>query len=140
MMIFASRACGEEKMCEFKEGICRDCIGTSLYMTSLFNGMGSIYRSTEFVRSSELLDLIERGDFITLSSRSIYNHVESFDSDKLKARFQVLCRDGSEYPLVFIAAERGSRLPGDVLYVTCGNEVYKMEQKPSILKDVHGLM
>lgn len=134
------RACGEEKSCEFEEGICRDCIGTSLYMTSLFNGMGKIYRSTDTVRSSELLDLIETGDFITLSSKSIYNHVEAFNSKKLKARFQSLCSDGTKYPLVFIAAESGSRLPGEVLYVTCGNHVLKMEQDPEILKDSIDLM
>ena len=114
--------CNDEQSCQIEEQFCRNCAGTDLYLQDLFENMGNKYQNSgEVVDLLEFFDFLIGGDFISLTSRSIYNFVDYFDSPALRFRFQTLCNYQNEYPVVFLQTKGASRLPGKVRYVTCAD-------------------
>ena len=125
--------CANEKECVVYEKPCKDCIGTSVFMTHLFENIGKSYVNSMYeVSLYEFFKYLNRGLFSTVSSRSIFNHVSKFDNPELKERFMSLCEDSTEYPNVFIGVEPVTRTPNSVMYVSCldnnkNTRVFKME-------------
>lgn len=117
----------DQSNCSIPMPVCRDCIGTSLLVTNIFEGMGIRYRNSgRIVELSEFFTFLQKSQFVTFSSKSVYNHVDSYDSPVLRNRFKSLCSEETEYPIVFFEINpKGSRL-GKVRYLTCGNQVYEM--------------
>lgn len=126
--------CNNEKSCSVTEGYCRDCAGDNLFLKTLFKQLGRTYKNTSVeVSKDDFVSYLKEGDFVTISSKSIYNTIDKFNSSKLKERFRSLCKLPTEYPIVFLDVEHVSRTPIKVKYVTCENEdfnsdVYKMKR------------
>lgn len=120
--------CNDESHCRVSESVCRNCIGSSIEMTFLFEEMGRSITSNlaATVDVYTLSDLISSHRFFTLTSRSIYNHVDSFDSFRLRRRFQSLCPDRTRYPVVFLERLSSNRM-GQPLYVWCESGVFHLE-------------
>ena len=88
---FCLELCQNELKCVIPQKVCKDCIGTSVLMTNIFDRMGVGYRNAgTAVDELELVDFIKAGNFVTFTSRSIYNQTDSFDSPSTRARFQSL--------------------------------------------------
>lgn len=130
--------CGNMKECVVYEPPCKNCIGTSVFMTHLFENIGKSYvNSNQEVSLYEFFLYLNMGNFATISSKSIYNHVTRYDTPDLKNRFKSLCSDisgeeGTEYPNVFLGVESVSRTPMNVLYVSCvdrfnDTRIFRME-------------
>jgi hypothetical protein len=138
-------ACSEEEVtcekvcqkstCEIEEKVCVDCVGTSITMTFAFQEMGRILHNTgESVDAYFLADLINSKNFITLTSRSLYNLVDRFNSFSLRSKFSSLCDDGTRYPTVFFNKLRSGRM-GSVSAVHCESGVFVMSDDPTIIRD-----
>ncbi|OUR99950.1 hypothetical protein A9Q84_02660 [Halobacteriovorax marinus] len=120
--------CGEATMCKVKEETCHNCIGTSITLTYIFNYMGKAYTNTGVeTLDGEVLSSLKGSEFVSFSSRSIYNHVDRFNSSSLKRNFRSLCTDGTRYPIVLFKKNRGSQRVADVQFVFCDNGVFEME-------------
>jgi hypothetical protein len=106
---FCQDLCGKKLECIFKEKVCRDCIGTSIYLSFIFEYLGkSVVRIDKEASDYELIDLFKSGNFTTLTSKSIYNHVDGFDSVDLRAKFSDLCKPLSDpYPVIVFEKEKG---------------------------------
>jgi hypothetical protein len=131
---FCIELCGEEIKCSFKEKICKNCIGTSILMTNIFEQMGLLYRNNGIeVSQYEFIDFINKKNFVSFTSRSVYNQTDSFDSPSMKSRFQSLCPGKIEYPVVFFELKDNSNVLKSVKFVTCGNEIYKMTASPEVI-------
>ena len=131
---YCSQICNNESSCEIRQTACRDCIGTSLLMTNIFEDMGISYRSTnEIVSNYELVDFLQLGLFVTFSSKSIYNQTDSYDSDGLRAKFLSLCPLNAENSLVFFSLKNKTRVIDEVKYVICDGVVFKMSDDPDII-------
>lgn len=126
--------CNNEKSCAVTEGYCRDCAGDNLFLKTIFKQLGRTYQNTgSEVSKDDFISYIKEGDFVTVSSKSIYNTIDKFNSSKLKERFRSLCKLPTEYPVVFLDVEHTSRIPTNVKFVTCVNEdfnsdIYKMKR------------
>jgi hypothetical protein len=132
--------CNNKITCQVNEVVCRDCIGTSILMTNIFDGMGSQYRSTGFeVSSYEFVDFIKKGMYVTFSSKSIYNQTDSYDSDSLKNKFLSLCPSGSVNSLVFFSVKDGSNILDEVKYVVCDKKIFGMTNSPDIFVEDGGI-
>jgi len=120
---FCDNLCDEKEKCVFKEKACRDCIGSSVYMTYIFNYAGkSIVRTEEEVPMEDLIIMLKSGLFSTIHAKSIYNHVERFDSPVLKEKFQRLCNPYvDEYPMLVYDVEKVSKKLGKPKYVVCND-------------------
>lgn len=137
--------CEDEEKCVIPESFCRNCAGTTMYLKNLFTEMGRIYVSirSEEVLLTDLLDFIKTRNFVTLTSKSVYNFVDKFDSLTIRNRFQRLCGGKTEYPIVFLEASPHSRILGKVRYVFCQNEkdedmsysVHEMSNDPDLIKE-----
>ncbi len=129
--------CGSDTRCSIVEGYCRDCAGTSLYLKVLFSEMGSRYHNSKrSVDVYDFFDFIVAGDFITISSKSIYNFVTSYNSFELRMRFQELCGYEDPYPIVFL--ESSARQLGQIRYVACnlpqsGLSIMEMEERVDVI-------
>lgn len=130
--------CGEST-CEIEEKVCVDCVGTSIAMTYAFREMGRILHNTgEKVDAYFLVDLISSGNFVSLTSRSVYNLVERFDSRSLRSKFTSLCNDGTRYPTVFFKKLRSGKL-GSVSAVHCANGTFLMNDEAVVIGDAQDL-
>lgn len=131
-----NQLCRNSSSCEIKQLVCRDCIGTSILMTNIFEGMGIRYRSTsESVNSYEFIDFIKLGMYVTFSSKSIYNQTDSYDSDSLKTKFLSLCPSQTQNSLVFFSLRTASNILEEVKYVICDNSVFRMSDSPDVVMD-----
>lgn len=125
--------CEFSTSCDVKELVCRDCIGTSILMTNIFEGMGTQYRSTgETVRVYEFVDFILQGMYVTFSSKSIYNQTDSYNSDFLKNKFLSLCPANTKNAMAFFSLRNGTNILEDSKFVICDSQIYRMTNKPNI--------
>ncbi len=112
--------CNNPNKCIVKEGPCRNCAGTDLYIRNLFTEMGTQYHSTnEVVDKKIFFDYIATGNFVSISSRSIFNLTDSFDGANTRLKFMGLCNFSSSDPIVFLNVEPVSRKLKEVRYVVC---------------------
>ena len=116
--------CQDQRECKVSEKVCRNCIGTDIYITHVFLNMGRlIVPVEEEVSPYELIDFLSKKQFATLTSKSIYNHVLKFNSKKLKRKFQKMCLPYQvDYPIVFFEVQKISRLLGRPKYIICDDK------------------
>lgn len=128
--------CGEDSTCQqFCDGdscvvlekVCKNCASTSIAMTFAFKEMGRSLVSGDAVDPYALYDLLDSGSFVSLTSRSIYNLVERFNSSALKRRFRSLCNDGTAYPHAFFETTQSGSI-GAPRMVWCNSGVYALER------------
>jgi hypothetical protein len=132
--------CDNEFECTIPVKTCKDCVGTSILMTNIFDRMGLGYRNSgKDVDSSELIELIRSGDFVTFTSKSVYNQTDSFDSAPMKARFKTLCPRSVDYPVVFFSLKEKSSIINEVKYVACGSDIYEMTSTPDVINGLKPL-
>lgn len=111
--------------CKMQEKVCKNCVGTSISMTYAFEEMGRNIVAGDKLDDYFIFDLMRTREFVTLTSRSIYNLVERFDSMTLRARFRSLCADGTRYPVVFLNTTESGEL-GQAKAVWCDSGVYEV--------------
>ncbi|MDD4974340.1 MAG: hypothetical protein PHY93_08300 [Bacteriovorax sp.] len=129
-----NQLCNIETGCEINQVVCRDCIGTSILMTNIFEGMGTSYRSTsENISTYEFVDFLKQGMYVTFSSKSIYNQTDSYDSATLKEKFLSLCPENTDNALVFFSLGHASNVLDEVKYVTCDSNIFRMNDNPDIV-------
>ncbi len=129
-----SATCANEGQCAIEQKVCKDCVGTSILMTNIFERMGIFYRNSgNKISTQEFAHFLQDHNFVTFTSRSIYNQTDSFDSPQTKARYQSLCPDQTEYPVVFFELKAKSSVLNAVKYVACQNEIYEMRTSPEII-------
>lgn len=130
--VICESLCDHQSQCLVPEPSCVDCVGTSIYMTFLFQEMGRYIRSTsqEWDEYS-FIELLKEGRFISLSSKSVYNHVDSFNSPALQRRFGSLCPDSTPTPVVFFEQQNSSKI-GNPLMVWCESGLFEVENKAEI--------
>ncbi|WP_417336597.1 hypothetical protein [Halobacteriovorax marinus] len=126
--------CGKFEQCKVPEETCHNCIGTSIHLTYIFNYMGKAYTNTGVeANPSSVRDLIRSRRFVSFSSRSIYNHVDSFNSPTLRRNFRSLCSDGTRYPIVVFEKSRVTKKVTDVRFVFCESGTYEMEFSSDVI-------
>ena len=126
------RLCRDDRQCNIPEPSCTDCVGTSIYMTYLFQEMGRYIRNTHIeLDDYALIDLLDSGRFISLSAKSVYNHVDSFNSFALQRRFRSMCSDGTPHPVVFLDQNRSGKA-GQPIMVWCESGVYEVVNQAEI--------
>lgn len=113
--------------CKMQERVCKNCVSSSIEMTYAFQEMGRSYIRGERLDDYFIFDLFYTRRFITLTSRSIYNLIERFDSLSLRRRFQALCNDDTKYPVVFFKQNEAGKL-GEVQAVWCEDGIYEVNQ------------
>lgn len=119
------QTCDNEYECKINEPICIDCVGTSIVMTYYFQEMGRlIYNTGGYVDVYTAADLLVSNDFISLNSRSIYNHIDSFNSFSLQRRFRRMCNDGTFSPIVFFSRENSGTI-GQPKWIWCESGLYE---------------
>lgn len=138
---FCLHLCQQKDECVLKEKYCRNCAGTTLFLRNIFVEMGRVYwNSQNSVPFYEFMDFLKSGRFISITSKSVYNFVDRFDSTRIRMRFQRLCSNFTDYPIVFLQARPISRIPERVKYVVCKDAqkrpvVYYMEDEARVIVD-----
>lgn len=130
---FCNDLCHQDESCKIEEKICYNCVGTSLLMNSIFEQMGQKYRNTEVeVSPYELIDFLTQKKFISFTSKSIFNQIDAYDSPLLKNRFQSLCSNQTNYPVVIFELDLKSNSPRTVKYVICSEKIFSMSDQAQI--------
>lgn len=127
--------CGRSDACTYIEKPCRNCLGSNLKMTYVFTEIGRAYRNDGIsYRWDHIFDLIKAGRFVSLTSKSIYNHVTRFNALSMRRRFSALCEDaGREItPIALFSVDAVGELE-EPKYVVCGSEIYGLVHDPLIL-------
>lgn len=109
--LFCDQICSSSNSCEVKEGICQNCIGTSLKLLNFFAGMGITYKRDKLINlaSDDFLNFFVSGAFISLKAQDVYNVIESFNSIKVYKKFESLCPIDSWNQIVFYEVHSVSR-------------------------------
>ena len=126
---FCDDFCGVKEKCLIEEEVCRDCVGSSIYLTHLFNNLGkSIVSSGESAQVEDLLTLFESGSFATITAKSVYNHVDYFNGKKIQAKFSALCEtDDSDGAILVLETNPISKIPQGARYLICGEEFFHID-------------
>lgn len=128
------RYCNNKTECLIPENVCHNCIGTSVSITYIFSYLGlNLMNSEEKVSIYEMTGLLKSGRFVSLTAKSIYNHVYSYNSISLRRKFRSLCSNGARNPIVFFDSNSGSKTIGKVRFVSCDEEIFLMEDNPEII-------
>jgi hypothetical protein len=99
---FCSNLCGSDNTCILEEGFCRNCIGTGLKVYRFISELGkTIKPKIEINQSEEVIPFLKNGNFATLTSRDVYNVIDSFDSLAVIRKFESLCPEESLSQIVF---------------------------------------
>lgn len=126
--------CDSKKECIVKEGICKNCIGNSLFITNFYKYIGlSIINTGEFLDRDEIVPVLKSNEFVTLTANSIYNTLTEFDSAKMKAQFAKLCPWTTKSgPTVFLKVNSLTREPEGYHYVFCDSTPYLLTDRPDL--------
>ena len=130
---FCEEVCNDKYFCVVKETPCRNCLGTSVQMHHIFKNMGKVFVAKEEVTSYEIRDLLSSKNFVTVTSKSVFNNVTRFNNSELRRQFMTLCPEKRiKYPIVFFDRDEVTNRLGDVRFVACQKpdgelSVYKME-------------
>ena len=127
--------CNNQKVCVLKNSTCKDCISTGVKMTYLFSSFGKDLNSNDDeVSIYEFVDFLINDTFIAFSPSNIYNQFDSAQSDALAERFKVMCPNKFKTPIAFFKIENRVLDIQNARYVTCGDSVYRLELKSSLLE------
>lgn len=128
--------CENESSCMIPMPLCIGCVGTSIITTFYFEEMGrALNRSNRTIDLYSFTDFIQEENFIILSSKSIYNHVDSYDSPALRRRFRSMCpEENTQDPLVFFSRQQNLEI-GTPLFVWCKSGVYEIDRFEDIIYD-----
>ena len=98
-------------------------MGGTPQMTYIFSEMGTMIVAEEEISDYELIDLIKSENFISISSKSIYNQHTALNSPELRKRFQSLCPDSKNHdPIVFFGLNEISLRLEEAKMVVCERE------------------
>ncbi len=111
--------CQKDK-CVKKETICKDCIGSSIYLTHFFTQIGKTIVKSDEAMVEDLRDLILDESYVTIDGKSIYNHVTAFNDLEIRTKLQSLCLPIiDETPVVVLKTNKGSKFIQKALFVVC---------------------
>ncbi|MCK5882767.1 MAG: hypothetical protein KAG61_03695 [Bacteriovoracaceae bacterium] len=120
--------CENYSSCEVEESYCRNCAGDNLFIKYLFKELGNrIQNGGDAVPADTFLEFIKEGNFTSLTSKSIYNFIDRYNSFATKEKFRSLCPNPTEYPIVFLGVNEVSRSPESIRYVACSNSEQSAE-------------
>lgn len=106
--------------CVQKETICRDCIGSSIYLTNFFTQIGKSIVKSDETMVEDLRDLVLDESYVTIDAKSIYNHVTAFNDLEIRTKLQSLCLPlVDEKPIVVLKTNKASKLIQKALFVVC---------------------
>jgi hypothetical protein len=96
---FCLETCNQLNTCEIQESVCRNCAGTqNLKLKRIFDSVGtSLIAIGEPRNNQEFIEIIKKGNFITLSSQTIYNYSGVYDGNQARAQFKYLCPNLNEF-------------------------------------------
>ena len=97
---FCEDLCESKDKCVIKENVCRDCIGSTPYLTHVFNQLGKSIVKSDAAQVEDLVELLETDSFATISVKSIYNNVDTFGSNKIIDKFGALCDFTADKPIM----------------------------------------
>ena len=131
---FCYNLCNQNENCSIEEKMCFNCVGTGLLINAIFEQMGVLFQSTrEEISPYELIDFLNQKNFVSFTSRSVYNQIDSYDSPAIKARFQSLCEGSVDYPVVLFELSKVSHAIIKVKYVLCNERIYRMSDSPEVI-------
>jgi hypothetical protein len=128
---FCEDLCENKTQCVIEEKVCRDCIGSTPYLTHVFNQLGKSIVKSQKAQAEDLLELLETGHFATINSKSIYNHVDRYGSSVVLDKFKALCE--VDDPTVFFEVETISKLLGKPKLLVCGQEFFHMDANGGVI-------
>lgn len=126
--------CEDYDKCEVNEGYCRNCAGDNQFIKYIFREMGNRIQSYAApVNMTFFIDFIGEGNFVSLTSKSIFNFIDKYNSFSTKEKFRSLCPSPTEYPIVFLEVNPVSRDAERIKYVACSNseseaEIYNLKK------------
>ena len=131
---FCYNLCEQDDKCLIEEKMCFNCVGTGLLLNAIFEQMGVLFQSTrDEITNYELIDFLNQKNFVSFTSRSAYNQIDSYDSPAIKARFQSLCEGLVDYPVVLFELNNVTHAISRVKYVLCNDRIFRMSDSPEVI-------
>ena len=124
---FCDDFCDNRKKCIIKEEICRDCIGPTPYLTHVFNQLGKSIVKSEKAYEEDVLELLGSKNFASINKKSVYNHVDRFNSPRTKEKFEALCDFQVPNPVILFETENISKKLGKPKFLICGDSFFHMD-------------
>jgi hypothetical protein len=124
---FCEDLCESKDSCVIKESVCRDCIGSTPYLTHVFNQLGRAIVKSDEAQVEDLVELLKSEHFSTITSKSVYNHVDRYGTDKLADKFGALCDFTADKPVMVFEVKEVSNLMGTPKFLVCGSEIFHVD-------------
>jgi hypothetical protein len=119
---FCEDLCEKKEQCILKEKVCRDCIGSTIYLTHVFDQIGRSIVASEEAQFEDMIELLGSNNFSVISSNSVYNMVDALGDKNIEKRFASLC-PSQEFsrPTIIFEVKEVSGLLGKPKLIVCNN-------------------
>jgi hypothetical protein len=119
---FCDDLCGKKDQCVIKEKVCRDCIGSTIYLTHVFDQIGRSIVAADEAKIEDMIELFRTKRFSILGPTSVYNMVDGTGNKDIERRFASLC-PSEEYthPIIIFETQEISNLLGKPKFLVCNN-------------------
>ena len=98
---FCRELCGESE-CSMDTNLCKDCVGSSLFLTELYRSVGRSLLPAEQVPQSEVISSLKTTPMMVVDRRFFLNIQEDYNSFDFKEYYARLCNYEDEMPILFV--------------------------------------
>ncbi len=119
---FCDDLCDKKDQCIIKEKVCRDCLGSTVYLTHIFDQIGRSIVASEEAQIEDMIELLKANRFSIITPTSVYNMVDAMGDKKIEKRFASLCpSEEFKNPMVIFDTQEVSGLLGKPKLIVCNN-------------------
>lgn len=94
--------CVNELECVIKTNLCRDCLGSSLFMTEMYRSLGRSLLPAKKVSADKVFKALKENRMMVIDRRFFLNIIEDSNSFDFKEYYSLLCSHQDQMPILFI--------------------------------------
>jgi hypothetical protein len=128
--------CAGHQACKMEEKFCRDCIGTSLWMSHLLDSLGrEITNKKIHFPIKDFFKNLKGDKYIAMTPDDIYNVIDPYRSIHVYNKFAALCPEESLSQIIFLSTGLDRKIgKAEVIYCNYinGHAFYELDSSPDL--------
>lgn len=115
--------CNKADQCKIKQTTCRDCIGTNLFMSHIFQSFLESYSLTgRELSEAEVSDYLIKNKFVSISGSSPFNVFDDVGSNRFERQLTSLCGGMDSFPLLLGSLKKNGAIRS-IDFLICHDEM-----------------
>ena len=113
--------CDQKSECVIETNLCRDCMGSSLFMTELYRSLGRSLLPEKKLSTENILKALKEKQMMVIDRRFFLNIIEDSNSFDFKEYYSLLCDYQDKMPILFVELNKSLAPNLSNISVFCDN-------------------